>query len=581
MKDKISQIFFPNKPPENIILWRGEVLGVAKNRIMTIVIIFLILFVLTIFKLLHINLLNPKAESNKYANQIIKRGKILDRNGEVLATNLNTSSLLINHKNILDIDETIKALKTLFPPAKYPKIHYDKLRTEYEEKPTEGWTHITDRLTPTDEQNILNLGMPGLEFAPSWERIYPQANSAAHFVGYVNRDNIGALGMERQLDARLKQGEDIKITMDVWVQGVLHYEVSKAIEKYKAIGGGGLVLNAKTGEVVAMVSLPDFNPNNYGSYPIEVFFNKTTQSAFELGSTMKLFNSAIALDAGAVQMGEKFDATKPLQLGRFTIHDYHAKKSWLTFEEIFIYSSNIGSGRIALKYGAETQKNYMQKLNFLQKMQMDFPENNFPLYPKTWNDLATITASFGHGISISPLQLTAAAIPTITDGILRTPIFTMPKDGEKMIITEKQILKPETINNVRKLMLLNGLIGSGKSSGVANNEYREYYVGGKTGTAEKAVNGAYNKNLMISSYIAGFPIYDPQFVVYAFLDEPKAVFGRPTGGLVAAPIVGEVIKKISKRLNVKYLQPGDAAKYLVDSTLQIDPDAVELDGKHD
>ncbi len=574
MFTKIRKLLLP-KPQESesgksVVQIKSHAFAEARTRIIYIILFFMLIFGLAILKLIRINIFPLTPNDVVIGEQALRRGEILDRNGEILATNIRTTNLVLNHKNILSLDETIDKLKSL-----YPKLDYEKIRARVFAK-SDGWTPLVERLTPNDETKILNLGLPGLEFIQSFERIYPQTQTTGHYVGYINRDKNGALGMERQMDAVLKNGENIKLAMDIRVQAILHEEITKAITKYRAIGGAGMVLNAHTGEVLAMVSLPDFNPNTYNTYAPEVFFNKATQGSYELGSTMKLFNSAAALDSGLVKMSEKFDATQSLSIGKFTIHDYHAKKSWLSLEEIFIFSSNIGSARMALKMGYDNQKNYMKKSHFLEKLPMEFPENNVPLYPKHWKEVEAITISFGHGISISPMQLAAATIPAINDGNLRIPRFIAVDDKHPVTLIDDKIYNEETIQNVRKLMRLNALDGSGKTSDIPG-----YLVGGKTGTAEKPIRGIYNRELMISSYIAGFPIHNPQYVIYALIDEPKPDKGiRPTGGIVAAPIVGAVIKKISPLLGLKPLETDGLS---LDQTLKlpIDSDSVSDEGKND
>ncbi len=427
----------------------------------------------------------------------------------------------------------------------FPQIPYDNLYKRVARKSDFVW--VKRRTTPEQAYNANALGEVSVKLEQSHMRVYPQQQLFSHVLGYVDVDNKGISGIEKAKNTLLStQQQPLYLTLDTGVQHIVRSEMLKVIDATDAIGGVAIVMNVKNGEVVSMVSLPDFNPNALQQQGDK--FNRATVGVYELGSTFKIINSALALDSGKVKISDSFDARRPLKVDRFTIHDYHAKNRILDVSEIFIYSSNIGSALMAQKVGTTVQRQMMEKLQFLNRLPIVLPEKSSPLYPKRWHQTETMTIAYGHGISITPLHLTSAVASLINGGIYRTPKFI--KSGTQNENAGHRVVSQQTSEMIRKLMRLNTLEGSGKKSAV-----KGFVLGGKTGTADKVKQtGGYDEQALIASYIAGFPMHDPKYVVYVMVDSPQAgAFTnnrRPTGGQVAAPTVARIVNRIAPLLGV-------------------------------
>jgi cell division protein FtsI (penicillin-binding protein 3) len=302
-----------------------------------------------------------------------------------------------------------------------------------------------------------------------------------------------------------------------------------------------MVLDVQTGELLAMVSLPDFDSNAPAQSAPETRFNRNTLGVYEPGSTFKIFNTAMALDYGTTTLAAGYDASKPIKVSRFTISDYKGKNRWLSVPEIFMYSSNIGSVRMVLDVGRDRQREFLGRFGFLKTPSIELPEIGGPLVPAPWRDVSMMTIAFGHGISVTPLQLIAGTSAIVNDGLLRPVTLLKQEDGAPA--TGTRVISSRTSEQMRKLMRLVVEKGSGKSSDVPG-----YVVGGKTGTAEKIVNGRYKRDTRISSFVGAFPMNAPRFVVYAMLDEPKgnkSTHGYATAGWVVAPTVGRIVTRVA------------------------------------
>lgn len=472
------------------------------------------------------------------------RSDIVDRNGTIVATELKTVSLSANPKRILDAQEAAVKLASVLPDQSASALA-KKLSSD------RRFVWVQRQLTPLQQWEVNALGVPGLEFHTEESRVYPQGRLLSHILGFTDIDNNGISGIEKEFDKSLRKGDaPLRLSIDVRLQHLMRRELSAAIQEFSAIGGTGLIMNARNGEIVAMVSLPDFDPNHPGKANTEALFNRSTLGIYELGSTFKIFNSALALESGVASLETEFDASKPLRVARFTINDYHAKNRWLSLAEVFIYSSNIGSAQMVSEVGPVAQKAFMDKLGFLSPVPVELPERGSPLYPKVWRPINMMTISYGHGIAISPLHLTAGIAAMVNGGTMYKPTLIAsgePRKGDR-------IISKRTSKAIRQLMRLNNIEGSGKKSNAVG-----YLVGGKTGTAEKiGANGGYARKSLISSYVAAFPMNDPEYVVYAVLDEPqgtKATFGYATGGWVAAPVISRVVSQMGPMLGI---EPVDA-----------------------
>lgn len=481
-----------------------------------------------------------------------KRPDIRDRNGEMLATDIVTSSLYAEPRRIVDADEAIEKLSLVLPDLNFKMVH--KRLTS-----NAGFVWLRRELTPAKENEILALGIPGIGFRTETRRFYPKGETASHIVGHVNIDNVGIAGLEKYIDDRgLRQLQElgmasnndlapVHLSVDLRVQHFVRDELAKAMERYQAIAAGAIVLNANTGEVLAMASLPDYDPNR----PVDALkkdrLNRISAGLFEMGSTFKTFTTAMALDSGKVSMSDRFDASKPLRIGGHTINDFHAKKRVLTVPEVFIYSSNIGTAKMADMVGIDGHREFLHRIGLLSRMEFELPEIAVPVEPKKWRKIHSVTISYGHGAQTTPLQTAVAGAALINGGKLISPTL-FPRSRAQAERDGVSVLNARTSKHMRDLMRLNVEQGSG-----ARAEVPGFRVGGKTGTAEKVVNGRYSKDKRFNSFLAGFPIEDPKYVVLAFIDEPQPEKGKKTAtaGLNAAPIVGNIIRRAAPILGVR------------------------------
>lgn len=474
-------------------------------------------------------------------NAVVERGTIKDRNGKVLATSLPVMILHADPALMLDPFETAAALAPLLP-----KWSEERLIQKFAKKTR--YIELDRRLTPQRRAQIMQLGLPGIAMTPTKTRIYPHGHEAAHILGAVDVDGRGIAGIEKEFDDKLTAGQSVTLSVDVGVQAIVRSEIQKQIDKFEAIGGAGLVLDMKTGELLAITSLPDFNPNHFGNAIDDARFNRATKGVFEMGSIFKVLNTAIALESGAADMGHSYQVSKPIFIGGHRIADFHQSNRDLSLSEVLVYSSNIGSARIAELIGKTTQREYMSRLGLLERLSLELPEVSRPLVPSRWERSELMTISFGHGLSVTPVHASAAISAAAGDGIYRPP--TLIKRDPLQTRIETRIFSEEHVKAVRSMMRL---VVSHKAGTGNFAEAPGYLVGGKTGTAEKVVNGAYDKSKNMVSFVGTFPAHDPAYLIFVMVDEPKPQkFSGyyATAGWVAAPAVREIVEKIAPKLGV-------------------------------
>jgi cell division protein FtsI (penicillin-binding protein 3) len=449
----------------------------------------------------------------------ITRPDLLDRNGEVLATDIKMASLFAEPKRIVDVDEATEALLSVLPDLD-PKSLHAKLSSE------QGFAWLRRELTPRQQQQVFALGLPGIGFRTEKRRFYPGGNTAAHVLGLTNIDNQGISGMEKYVDdsgfrdlqasgfAGNGKLEPVKLALDLRVQHVLRDELTTAMKKYRAIAAGGLVMDVETGEIVAMGSVPDYDPNNPVDAQKKENLNRISAGVFEMGSTFKIFTTGMALDSGKVNINSSIDTT-PFRVSGHTIKEFHNKGSSLTVPEIFKYSSNVGSAREADMVGIEGHQAFLTRLGLLSRIKTELPEVATPTQPKVWKKINSMTIAFGHGVSTTPLNTA---------------------------------VEDRTSKDMRTIFRINGEEGSGRNANIPG-----YHVGGKTGTAEKVEHGKYNHNKVFNAFVGAFPIEKPRYLVLAIIDEPKTEPGKPNAqaGWNAAPMVGEIVRRSATFLGVK------------------------------
>lgn len=527
----------------------------TRRRLMVVISCFLCVYAVIFARLIYFGIQGGKIEeaTGPAVEQSASRPDILDRNGRLLATDLKTYSLFAEPRRIIDVDETIELISTVLPNLDWQET-YRKLKKKT------GFAWIQRGLTPAQKEQIMALGIPGVGFRTEVRRFYPGGPTASHILGMVNVDNQGTAGMEKYIDSAglsdLRAAgladetslEPVKLSIDIRVQAIVRDVIADAMQRYKAIAAGAVVINIHTGEVLAMASMPDFDPNN----PVDALkkdrLNRMTAGTFEMGSTIKSFTTAMALDSGKFQLNSVIDASKPLAAGRgHFIRDFHGKYRPLTAWEIFIFSSNIGSAKEALTIGIDGHREFLKRMGLLDRMTTELPEIARPVEPRHWKTVNSMTIAFGHGMMTTPLQTAVGASALMNGGRLIEPTF-LKRTAEEANEHSKQVVAPETSRDMRYLYKLNGDIGSGRRAKVEG-----YRVGGKTGTAEKVENGKYSKTKRFNAFLASFPIDNPQYVVLTIIDEPQAEEGKfgHTAGFNAAPMVAEIIRRSATFLGVR------------------------------
>lgn len=481
------------------------------------------------------------------ADDPIHRPDIVDRNGEVLATDIVTASLYADGRAIIDPVDTARQLATALPGLNVEDVAA-KLETG------RAFIWLKRDLTPRQQYAVHYLGLPGLGFRREQKRVYPNGHSSSHVLGMVDLDNRGTAGMERYIDKALLLGQGntggeraqpVSLSVDMRVQFALRDELAKGVEEFKAKAAVGIIMDAHTGELVALSSLPDFDPNEPMKSSDDARFNRATLGVYELGSVFKAVTLASALDSGKVRIGERFDATQPIKFARFTIHDFHAENRWLSVPEVFMYSSNIGTAKIALQLGTDRYRDYLRRFGLLSQSRIELPESGVPLVPTRWSELSTITVSFGQGIAVTPVQVVSALAAIVNGGTQVTPTF-LRRDSVK---EGPRLVSSDVSREMRGLLRLVVTDGTGKKADVPG-----YPVMGKTGTAEKAVNGGYAQHRLISSFLSAFPANDPRYVMLIMFDEPqgsKATYGYATAGWNAAPVTARVVKRVAPLLGIQ------------------------------
>lgn len=467
------------------------------------------------------------------------RANILDRSGVVLATTLDAPSVYADPKQMADASvkpmDAAQKLATVLPNLDAPALAH-----RFAGKGDFVW--IRRLLTPDEEARVNGLGIPGVLFQTEHRRIYPQGNLAGHVLGYVGIDNNGLAGIERGLDDELKTSDDpVELSIDSRLQYILQEEVQQQITAFGALGGLGIIMDVNTGEILALTSLPEFDPNSPGTIDRDALFNRATDGTYELGSVFKIFNTAMVLDDHVATLSASFDATHPIHIAGFTIHDDHAKGRWLSVPEIFMYSSNIGSAKMAVEAGPERQQDFLGRLGLLRAPQLEIPEVGRPEYPHPWHLINTMTVAFGHGISVSPLQMVTAASAVVNGGILHRATFLKRASGTRP--DGVRVLSQSTSEDMRRLLRLVVERGTGKFA-----EAPGYLVGGKTGTAEKVEHKGYARHELLSSFVGVFPINQPRYAIFVAIDTPHGdakTGGEATGGWVAAPAVSRIVQRMA------------------------------------
>jgi cell division protein FtsI (penicillin-binding protein 3) len=523
---------------------RREGLPLTYHRLMLVMLVFAGITFLIAGRLMFLQLFRDHSGAAVLVDPLIPaRADIVDRNGIPLARTIDSWTISIHPNRLLgDPIDLARRLALLMPQHQAS----DYLRVL---KSGKSYAFLARRAMPELVQAVNALGEPAIEFSREPERLYPQTALAAHVLGWTDFHGGGVTGMERVMNGRLTdpglRGIPVALSIDSRVQATLENELAAAMARHNALGATGIVLDVRTGELIALASLPTFNPNAAGRSDPNAMFNRATMGAYELGSTFKPIVTAAAIDAGVVTaMGKRYDATAPIQIGRFHIKDDEPQNRMLNIPEFMTYSSNIVAARIADEMGPARMQATFRSLGFDRPPQIELDQKGRTIWPKNWGRAEVMTSGFGHGIAITPLHLACAYAALANGGIWR-PATLLRTDHP---VAGRRVFSEAATYRVRQLMRLVVLLGTGKKG-----EAPGYRVGGKTGTAEKSVAGGYSKKANVTTFAAVFPIDSPRYVVLAMIDAPHGsadTFGLTTAAWIAAPVVSRVISRIGPLLGV-------------------------------
>ena len=528
--------------------------GLMQQRLKLLALAFVALFGLFSFRLamLGMNHELPQSLKETASSEVSgARPDIVDRNGEILATDVKTMSLFAEPRNVIDKDDAAEQLATVLS-----NVNQADLRQRLSSK--KGFIWIKRNLTLDEQNAVFHLGLPGFGFLPEHRRVYPNGALAVHVLGTVNIDNEGVSGIEKYLDtqgladlhtAGFATSSDalkpVQLSLDLRATYALRDELLQGLTRYQAIAGAGLILDVDTGEVIAMASLPDYQPGDAAGAQDKKNIDRLDVGVYEMGSTFKALSIAMALESGKVNLQTKLDARENLRYGSATIHDFHATHRMLTVPEVFVHSSNIGTARMALMVGVDAHKAFLRKMGQLTRLRTELPESAEPLVPQRWSELSTITIAFGQGLNVAPMQAAMAVSALVNGGMMMTPTF-LKRSVEAAQSVATRVIRPETSDAMRYLMRLNAEIGSAKAANIPG-----YFVGGKTGTAEKIIGRHYSKDRVFNTFMAITPADKPKYLFVVLYDDPKSLpdKGCHTSACNAGEVTGKVIERIMPILN--------------------------------
>jgi cell division protein FtsI (penicillin-binding protein 3) len=530
---------------------RQALVATAHVRLMILMLMIGAGFLLVMGRIAMLGLLGSPANAAALTGGLMQRADIIDRNGAPLARTIAAWTIGIHPREVIGDRHELARQLAVAMPGQSEDYYYTQLTRDV------PFTYLDRHASPAIVNRVHVIGEPAIVFAQEAERLYPQSTLAAHVLGYVAPTDedphvIGRAGMERAFEAQLSnsvRGAPLALSVDSRVQAAMESELGRAMVDFKAKAATGLVLDVDTGEVIAMVSLPVYNPNKLKGTSPEALRNNVTQSVYELGSTFKPITMAAAINDGVVtSMARRFDATAPIQVGRFTIHDDRGdeQRRWLNIPETLIYSSNIATARVADELGQERLSGMFRALGFDTRPAIELKERARPLWPSFWARTTVMTTAYGHGIAVTPLQLANAYATLVNGGIWRPT--TLLKVAPGAAPAGRRVLTEATSARMRQLLRLVVMRGTGRKADVPG-----YRVGGKTGTAEVAGAGGYSKKANVSTFAGAFPMDHPRYVVVAMLDSPVGnaqSFGLTTAAWTAAPVVNRVIARTGAMLGV-------------------------------
>lgn len=534
------------------VIYNQNYLEKIYNRLIVIGIVFSILLLVTSVRLLslaaYFSLPTGNQEiiqQNFSGHTIAIRSDILDRIGNVLATTVSTASLYADPKQLRDMEDVARKLRRILPARIFQTYRFIPSSKR-------SSVLIARHLTPKQQKEVLALKILGLKLRQDYRRVYPHGKLTSHIIGFTDVDNNGLSGIEMGLNNRVSKSRvPLILSLDLRLQHIIHDELTNGIEEFKSKGGCAVLLKIGTGEILSMVSLPDFDPHHPAQFLGENLFNKVTSGIYEMGSTMKIANTAMALESG-VKITERFDTTLPIGLGYFKVTDYFTGRKWLSIPEIFLYSSNIGSAKIALEAGGENQYSFLRRIGFLDRPSLEVPEVGSPIVPEQWTASNRISVSYGYGLAISPLQM-VCGIASILKGNEPVIPTLLHQIQPRLKDLEHRSVSLKTSRTTLDLMRLAVKAGTAQKSDTSG-----YFIFAKTGTTNLQFRRNYQKNEVMTNFtgILGHDSSTPTHVIYIMLDRPKRLkktFGLNTAGWNAALVGRKIINRIAPILGyVKY-----------------------------
>jgi cell division protein FtsI (penicillin-binding protein 3) len=527
---------------------RRQLLAVMHQRLMFGMLVYAGIVALIALRILYLAAFGDHAGRKAGLTSLIpERGDIVDRNGDALARTIDVWTIAVHPNKVIGDKLALARRLAQLMPEQTEEQYFALLKSN---KP---FFYLRRRASPALVEAVNAIGEPGLAIEREPDRLYPQTTLAAHVLGYTDIDGHGVAGMERAFDKYLSdsatRGQALALSIDSRVQQALEHELSAAMAKFSAIGAAGVVMDVHTGEVLAMTSLPEVNPNSPGAATPDARFNRATQGVYELGSTFKPFTVAMAMEEGIIKsFGQQYNCPEVLPAYGHLVHDTHPFGRICTVAEIMEESSNIGTAQIADQLGKERQKYWLGKMGFLGPVPIELKERGRALTPGIrWGPFETMTVGFGQGIAVAPLQLAMGYATLFNGGVYHPPTLLKVAPG-RALTTGKRVFSEETSYRMRALLRLVVMKGTGKKADAPG-----YRVGGKTGTAQKLINGRYSQTINITSFAGVFPMDDPRYVIVAMLDEPKATsdtYGFTTAGWNVAPVVSGTISRIAPMLGV-------------------------------
>lgn len=518
-------------------------------------------FAVTAARAVDIAVFDPDPPSRTLSEAVepqARRAMLLDRDGEILASTLDFHTVFADPAYVWDAEEVADRLVTVLPDLDREQL-LRRLNSDTRYVP------IADGVSPRTRQAIHMLGLAGVFFASEPGRVYPKQRAAAHLVGYAGRGGRGLSGAELAFDAELSDGAGpVYLSIDLTAQHRVESVLRRRMAEHQAAGASAILMRVGTGEVIAMTSLPDFDPNHYlditappvDSGRIDPRFNQAALGVYELGSVFKPLALAAGLESGRVRLDDIFDASQPVRIGGHTIHDYRGEERPLSAREVILYSSNIGTARMADQIGSETLSGFFSDLRLFEPATIELAESGAPQLPRRWGRIQTMTAAYGHGLAVSPLSLTAAYAAIANGGVYVSPTLRPVAPGETVV--GDPVMSPAVAAQVLGVLrenVVRSQTGSADIPGLA--------VAGKTGTAERVVAGGYAEDSRFNTFVAVFPFDDPQYVLTVTMDRPRpteATHGFATAGWTAMPAAGEIMSQLAGVLDLERREADPTAR---------------------